>query len=147
MIVLDASVLLAAEDSDDAHHEAAARLLELGEPLATIELAVYEIANVAICRWKDPESADRLADRAFAIAELGHLLRVDRELASSATRLADEQGISVYDAAYVACARKLAAPLASCDERDLVTRGLAELPSTLVGAEEDPPTEGHPVGR
>jgi predicted nucleic acid-binding protein len=135
LIALDASVLLAAEDSDDAHHDAAARLLELGVPLATIDLAVYEIANVAIRRWKDPEAAARLADRAFAIAELGHLLRVDRQLADSATDLADEHSISVYDAAYVACAQRLGARLASCDEHDLVNRGLASLPNTLVDTE------------
>jgi predicted nucleic acid-binding protein len=129
LIVLDASVLLAAEDSDDAHHVPSARLLESGEPLATLELAVYEIANVAVARWKDPEAADRLVDRAFAIAELGQLLRVDHELSSSGVRLAAEHGISVYDAAYLAAAERLAAPLVSCDERDLVNRGLAELPA------------------
>jgi predicted nucleic acid-binding protein len=138
LIALDASVLLAAEDADDANHDDAARLLELGLPLATIELAVYEIANVAIRRWNDPDAADRLADRAFAIAELGHLLRVDRELADTAATFANEHGISVYDAAYVACARRLGVPLASCDERDLVDRGLAELPATLVEAHGPP---------
>jgi predicted nucleic acid-binding protein len=144
LIALDASVLLAAEDSDDAHHQAAARLLELGVALATIELAVYEIANVAIRRWNDPESAARLADRAFAIAELGHLLRVDRQLADAAADLADEHRISVYDAAYVACAHRLGVPLASCDERDLVNRGLAEFPSTLVDTEENRSAQERP---
>lgn len=139
MIALDASVLLAAEDSDDAHHEAAARLLELGESLTTIELAAYETANVAVRRWRDAEAADRLAERIFAIAELGQLVRLDRELGRSSIRIADEQGISVYDAAYVAGARRLGARLASCDERDLVGNGLAELPGGLLDAHENSP--------
>jgi len=42
--------------------------------------------------------------------------------------LADEHAISVYDAAYVAAARESGRSLVSCDVRDLVSKGLAELP-------------------
>ena len=46
MIFLDASVLLAAEDCEDANHRPAAALLR-GGALATLELAAYEVTNVA----------------------------------------------------------------------------------------------------
>jgi predicted nucleic acid-binding protein len=92
VIFLDASVLLAAEDTDDREHPAALRLLRGGD-LATLDLAFYETTNVA--------------------------------------HLAAEHNLSAYDAAYVAGAQRLAADLASCDRRDLVSDGHAHLQSTL----------------
>jgi predicted nucleic acid-binding protein len=131
VIFLDASVLLAAEDTDDREHQAALALLRSGD-LATLELALYETMNVAIVRWEDREAADRLAKRIWAIAELGTLVRVDHQLGTEVAQLASEYGLSAYDAGYVTAARRLGVTLASCDERDLVGPGLAELPSTLV---------------
>jgi predicted nucleic acid-binding protein len=131
VIFLDASVLLAAEDADDREHQAALALLRSGD-LATLELALYETMNVAVGRWGDLEAADRLAKRIWAIAEFGTLLRVDRQLGAEGAQLATENGLSAYDAGYVAAARRLGVTLASCDERDLVCPGLAELPSTLI---------------
>ena len=131
MIFLDASVLLAAEDADDREHQSALALLRSGD-LATLELALYETTNVAIVRWGDPEAADRLAKRIWAIAELGTLVRVDSQLGTEIAHLATEHGLSAYDAGYVAAARRLGVTLASCDERDLVRPGLAELPSALI---------------
>lgn len=46
MIFLHASVLLAAEDSDDANHHAARALLRTGA-IGTIDLALYEVTNIA----------------------------------------------------------------------------------------------------
>ena len=43
--LLDASVLLASEDPDDAYHSDAGRLLQSGDPLATLDLAFYEVTN------------------------------------------------------------------------------------------------------
>lgn len=131
MIFLDASVLLAAEDSDDAQHQAATALLRTGA-LATLDLALYETSNVAITRWRDHEAARRLAQRISTIAELGTLVRVDSELSNTITKLAVDENLSAYDAGYLAGARRLGITLASCDERDLVSAGLAELPSTLI---------------
>lgn len=131
MIALDASVLLAAEDSDDAHHAAAVSLLETRNGLATLDLAAWEAINVALRRWGDREAARRLGERVFAIARLGRLVRVDHELAEATAEIAAEHGISGYDAGYVAAARRLGVPLASCDERDLVGRDLAQLPGAL----------------
>lgn len=131
MIFLDASVLLAAEDTDDVHHQAAATLLQTGA-LATIDLAAYEVINVAERRWHDAEAGARLRQRLWAIAEFGILVRADRQLTERTAELAREHQLSAYDAAYVAAAQRLSLPLASCDQRDLVSRGLAQLPATLL---------------
>jgi predicted nucleic acid-binding protein len=130
VIFLDASVLLAAEDIDDREHRASLALLRSGD-LATLDLALYETTNVAVVRWRDPDAAARLAKRVWAIAELGTLVRVDRQLGYDVALLAADHDLSVYDAGYVAAARKLGVVLASCDERDLVRAGLAQLPSML----------------
>jgi predicted nucleic acid-binding protein len=98
VIFLDASVLLAAEDTDDAQHAAALALLRTGE-LATIDLALYETTNVAVTRWGDPAAAARLRQRIWTIAELGTLVRIDPELGGDIARLADDHGLSGYDAA------------------------------------------------
>ncbi|MDA8033707.1 MAG: PIN domain-containing protein [Actinomycetota bacterium] len=131
MIFLDASVLLAAEDNDDEQHQASAALLATGA-LATIDLAAYEVVNVAERRWRDPAASARLRQRLWAIAELGVLVRADAELTERTAELARAHQLSAYDAAYVAAARRLSLPLASCDQRDLVARGLAQLPSALL---------------
>lgn len=131
MIFLDASVLLAAEDTDDAQHDAASALLRTGT-LATLDLALYETTNVAIARWRDREAAERLKQRIWMIGELGTLVRVDPDLSERIAQLAIHERLSTYDAGYVAGAQRLRVTLASCDERDLVSAGLAQLPATLV---------------
>jgi predicted nucleic acid-binding protein len=134
LIFLDTSVLLAAEDLDDDNHEAAAALLRTGA-LATLDLAAYDLVNVAEVRWRDAEAGRRLRERVWAIAELGTLLRVDLTLAERTAGLSNQHAISAHDAAYVAGAERLGAPLASCDQRDLVSRGLARLPQQLLGSQ------------
>ena len=139
MMFLDASVLLAAEDVDDANHEASAALLKTGA-LSTLDLAVYEVTNVAELRWGDVAASLRLRKRVWAIAELGTLVRADEPLAERAAQIARQHGLSAYDSAYVAGAERLGVPLASCDERDLVSRGLARLPGDLL-SQVAPPSE------
>jgi predicted nucleic acid-binding protein len=128
---LDASVLLAAEDLDDAHHDASVALLRTGV-LSTLDLVIYEVTNVADLRWRDRAASLRLRERVWAIAELGVLVRVDQPLADRAAELVREHDLSAYDAAYVAGAERLGVPLASCDQRDLISRGLARAPADLL---------------
>jgi len=128
----DASVLLAAQDADDREHAAAARLLAAEEPVGTLDLAFYEVTNVALRAWHDEAAATRLRCLVGAIADDGGLVRVDDTLIAAAAAIAVEHGLSAYDAAYVAGARALGANLLSCDLRDLVNRGLAGLPSSVV---------------
>jgi predicted nucleic acid-binding protein len=126
--VLDASVLLAAEDPDDQNHAAATQLIMGSDPLATLDLAFYEVSNVAILAWRDRMAAQRLCDRVAAVSDDGGILRIDPAIIASAVDVASEHGISVYDAAYVAAARASGGELVSCDVRDLVSQGLARLP-------------------
>ena len=128
-LLLDASVLLAAFDSDDAHHGPARALLEGDETtLATLDLTRYEVANVAVRGWRAPElvapllaAIDRLADDGGVLTSTGPLL-------TRAAELAECHSISVYDAAYATAAADAGLRLVSCDERDLVSKGLATLP-------------------
>lgn len=134
--LVDASVLLAAEDADDDNHDAAVVLLEAADPLLTLDLAFYEVSNVAICAWQDPAAAVRLRARVAAIADDGGVLRAEPSLLERAERLAARHGIAVYDAAYVAAADVSSARLVSCDIRDLVSLGLAVLPADVPTATE-----------
>jgi predicted nucleic acid-binding protein len=119
---------LASEDPDDENYADAGQLLRGAEPLATLDLAFYEVTNVAVRTWRDLPAAHRLRERVAAITDDGGLVRADTALLSRAAALAEEQGISVYDAAYVAAAGGWGAQLVSCDVRDLVSRRLARLP-------------------
>jgi predicted nucleic acid-binding protein len=139
--LLDASVLLAGEDIDDPNHEATQRLFSGGDPLATIDLAFYEVTNVAVRSWRDHAAALRLRERIVAIGNDGGLIRANDALLASAAVLAEEHGISVYDASYVAAARQQKAQLVSCDQRDLVSKGLASLPGDAVSGSRDSESE------
>jgi hypothetical protein len=82
--LLDASVLPASEDLDDIHHGDANQLLEGGGPLATLDLAFYEVTNVAIRSWLDHSAAHRLHERIAAVADDGGLVRVEVSLIAHA---------------------------------------------------------------
>jgi predicted nucleic acid-binding protein len=128
----DPSVLLAAQDSDDAEHLAAGRLLGGHAPVGTLDLVWYEVTNVAVRAWRDEAAARRLSRIVGAIAQDGGLVRVDDALIAATTAIAIEHGLSTYDAAYVAGARAAGADLVSCDVSGLVSRGLAVMPSQAV---------------
>lgn len=130
--LLDASVLLAREDIHDENHGPARRLLGGTEPVATVDLAFYEVGNVAIRAWRDPIAGARLIERITAIDGDGGIVRVDGALLTSAAEVAARRGITVYDAAYVVAAERIGAELVSCDVRDLVSRHLARLPADAV---------------
>lgn len=129
--LLDSSVLLASEDPDDENHRDARRLLAGTDPLATLDIAFYEVTNVAVRAWRDLSAAHRLRERVAALADDGGLVRANADLIADAAALAHEHEISVYDAAYVVAARVSGAQLVSCDQRDLVSRGLARLPRNV----------------
>jgi len=131
---VDASVLLAREDADDHQHDAARRLFSGQVTLATLDLAFYEVSNVAVRAWRDPGAACRLSGLVDALADDGGLSRVDEALVANATAVAERHGLSVYDAAYVSAAVAAGAPLVSCDLRDLVSRNLAVTPEQATRA-------------
>ena len=131
--LVDASVLLSREDADDPNHPDARRLLEGSSPVATLDLAYYEVTNVAIRRWGDSQAATRLRGVVAAIEEDGGLIRANESLLGAAANLASTHDLSGYDAAYVAAASAAGARLVSCDVRNLVSVGLAVSPGAVVG--------------
>jgi predicted nucleic acid-binding protein len=131
-LLLDASVILAAFDSDDALHKPASALLsDDAVTLATLDLARYEVTNVAIRAWRAPKLVSPLLEAIERISNDGGVLLSATALLSRAAQLADEHALSVYDAAYVAAAIQIGCTLVSCDIRDLVGRGLASSPTAL----------------
>lgn len=129
--LLDASVLLAAEDADDPHHRSARRLLRGADALATLDLAYYEVTNVAVRSWRSVETADRLVRVIDAIGVDRGLVTASAAVLRTACAIAERHGITTYDAAYVAAARHIGAELVSCDVRDLVDNGLAVVPEDV----------------
>ena len=129
-LLLDASAILAAFDSDDALHEPArAILIDSDVTLATLDLARYEAANVAIRAWRAPGRVTPLLDAIDRISSDGGVVLSTSALLTRAAQLAEEHTISVYDAAYVAAARQVGSTLISCDVRDLISKGLASSPA------------------
>lgn len=130
-LLLDASVLLAAFDPEDDHHEAARALLEDDEAtLATLDLARYEVTNVAVRAWRAPESVASLLAVIEKLADDGGVSSSTDTLLMRAAEIAERHTISVYDAAYAAAAEEGGDRLVSCDERDLVSKKLAMLPAS-----------------
>jgi predicted nucleic acid-binding protein len=133
-LLLDASVLLAAFDPDDAHHDDARALLEDDETaLATLDLARYAVANVAVRAWRAPESVAPLLSAIDRLGEDGGVVASAGALLTRAAELAERHTISVYDAAYAVAAADSGRRLVSCDKRDLVSNGLATLPADTRG--------------
>jgi predicted nucleic acid-binding protein len=150
-LLLDASVWLAALDPDDRYHAAAKALVESteydadaeddadGEPtadtdpvtLAALDLTLYEVANVAVVSWRSQTDAERLAEL-IRLACPTTLDRVDEERVREATQIAADHGLTVYDAAYIAAARKHDWTLISCDLKDLVRPGFAVAPDAAL---------------
>jgi len=131
-LLLDASVILAAFDSDDELHEPSQALLADPEvTLTTLDRARYEVANVAVRGWSEVGRVAPLLEAVDRIAGDGGVILATTTLLSRAAKLADEHTISVYDAAYVAAADQAGGTLVSCDIRDLVSRGLASSPASV----------------
>ncbi len=136
-LLLDASVILAAFDPDDElHGPSQALLADPDVTLTTLDLARYEVANVAVRGWRELGRVVPLLEAIDRISGDGGVVPSTTSLLSRAAKLADEHTISVYDAAYVAAADQGGGKLVSCDIRDLVSKGLARSPAS---ANEEPP--------
>jgi len=120
-VVLDTSVLVRFfvpyADEDQPRAEALRDgWLDDRVQLVQLDLSVYEFVN-AVTRSLGHGSEQ-------AAREVGALYRlqmpivpVDNALAVEAARLAADLGLSGYDAAFVAAARRLGVPLVTCDRR------------------------------
>jgi predicted nucleic acid-binding protein len=139
-LLLDASVILAAFDSDDGLHGPSQTLLADPEiTLATLDLARYEVANVAVRGWSASDRVAPLLEAIDRISGDGGVIASTTALLTRAAKIADEHTISVYDAAYVAAADQAGTRLVSCDIRDLVGKGLASSPAGLHEGSSPPP--------
>lgn len=127
MFLLDANVWVAAGLPENPAFAAAGRLVRSGASLAALDLTLYEVSNVVAKRYNDPEEARRIVQATLRTCG-DDLLRIDRELVEEAIEVIAEHGLSSYDAAYVAAARRWGRQLVSLDIRDLVSRGLAVTP-------------------
>jgi predicted nucleic acid-binding protein len=130
-LLLDASVVLAAFDPSDDHHQSASALLvDPDTTLATLDLIRYEVANVAVRAWRAPRTVVPLLAAIERIADDGGVIESTATLLERAAELAEQHKISVYDAAYVAAADQADRRLVSCDDRDLVSKALAMHPAS-----------------
>jgi predicted nucleic acid-binding protein len=128
VLLLDASVWIAAIDKDDRFHSAARALaLAPAHPLGALDLTIYEVANVVGVVKGHGDLAARIC-RAILKRSDGRVARVDAALAEQAVKLAADSKLTAYDAAYVAAARKHSWTLVSADVKDLVRPGLALTP-------------------
>jgi predicted nucleic acid-binding protein len=128
VLLLDAGIWVAAKDADDRYFEAARELVvDTRRPVASLDLTLYEAANVVGARWGQPDAARELCRS--ILARCGdQLTAVDAGLIDSAIEIAAEHRLTAYDAAYVAAARRHDWTLVSTDIADLISKGLAVAP-------------------
>jgi predicted nucleic acid-binding protein len=132
ILLLDSGVWIATVDETDRFAAASRELvLRTSRQAAALDLTLYEIANVVGSRWKRQEKA-RLLCRSVQLQCEEAMVRVDADLIVSTIELSVDYGLSGYDAAYVAAARRGNWTLVSTDIRDLVSRGLAITPDAAV---------------
>jgi predicted nucleic acid-binding protein len=128
MFLLDASVWIAAKDEKERYFESARPLvLNPACPVAALDLTFYEVANGLGARRGHQVAAAELC-RLIGARCAETTLSVDVRLIESALDLAAEHGLTAYDAAYVAAARRHDWTLVSADIADLVSKGLAVAP-------------------
>jgi len=128
MLLLDAGVWIAAKDDGDPYADAARGLVfDTDRPAAALDLTLYEVANVVGACWGKPTIAASLC-RTLAVRCEERIISIDPELIDAGLRAVAEHGLSAYDAAYVAAARRHGWTLVSTDIRDLVSKGLAVTP-------------------
>jgi predicted nucleic acid-binding protein len=128
MRLLDASVWVAIADPDDRYHAAAhAIVAAVEQPLAALDLTLYEVAN-ALGSKKGQLDAGRVLLRLIESRCGENIVAVDSGLLEGALEAVAEHGLTAYDAAYVAAARRNGWTLVSGDVADLVSKGLAVAP-------------------
>lgn len=130
MLLLDAGVWVALGEPEDRFHAAAQRIVrDFSIPLAALDLTFYEVANVIGARKRRRADARAIARLVLARCK-DRVARLDIDLFDSALELAAEHGLTAYDAAYVAAARRHGWTLVSTDIADLVSKGLAVAPDS-----------------
>jgi predicted nucleic acid-binding protein len=127
LLLLDASVWVAAGIAGNPSHRDAAPLVRSGGAVAALDLTVYEVVNAVARQYRQPAQAQKIV-RAMLRTCGGDLVRVDGALSEDIATVMTEHSLTAYDAAYVAAARRNGWQLVSLDVRDLVSKGLAVTP-------------------
>lgn len=122
---------MAAGISTHSAHDTASPLVRGGVSVAALDLTLYEVVNAVAKQYRQPDQAQRIA-RAILRSCGDELARVDHALGEEVVKVVSEHGLSAYDAAYVAAARRNGWQLVSLDVRDLVSKGLAVTPDAAV---------------
>jgi predicted nucleic acid-binding protein len=131
LFLVDASVWVAAVTPQHPQHVQAERFLRVGPPLMVLDLTLYEVANVVARKYGEREVARRLVQGLFR-GSASPPLQSNLMLFEDGLDLMSEHGLTAYDAAYVAAARRNGWQLVSLDVRDLVSKGLAVTPDAAV---------------
>ena len=136
-VVADASVVLKwfhAEGEEEVPESR--QLIELHRnrviSVSVIDLTAYEIGN-ALLRGRPQVAAERVAIVINALSEICPRVTLTAAELAEAVGLAEQHGLSVYDAAYAAAARTMGGHLATLD-RELLRAGLGQRPSALLAA-------------
>lgn len=93
-----------------------------------LDLGIVEVGNVLVraLKWGAADVASQLED---LLVIVGTPLAMAHSWLADAAGLAEQHGLSFYDASWAAASRGLGVPLVSAD-RALLAAGLAESPST-----------------
>lgn len=131
-LLIDASVWIAAGTPEERFSLAAAELVDhAGHLTAALDLTLYEVANALGAKRGEAAKA-AIACRSIEVRCGDRFIRVGGELIADTVRVAIDHGLTSYDAAYVAVARRHHWTLVSTDIRDLVSQGLAITPDAAV---------------
>ncbi len=126
--MLDAGVWIAAKDGRDRYFEAARPLaVDSSQPVAALDLTLYEVANVVGAKKQRGDDAVDLC-RLVSARCADRLVAIDVELIRRTVEIIAVHGLTAYDAAYVAVAHRHDWTLVSTDIADLVSKGLAVAP-------------------
>jgi predicted nucleic acid-binding protein len=131
LFLVDASVWVAAVMPQHPQHAQAERFLREGSLLMVLDLTLHEVANVVARNYGEFDVARRLVQGLFR-GSARPPLQADMTLVEDGLDLISEYGLTAYDAAYVAAARRNGWRLVSLDIRDLVSKGLAVTPDAAV---------------
>jgi predicted nucleic acid-binding protein len=114
--VVDASVLVAAIDDGDAHHERAIAELEAALDRQTVRLPAVAFSEALVVPYRQGSGRGRAVEG--GLRRLGRVEPVSRDTASRAARLRSERRIKLPDALILATAVELHADeILTFDER------------------------------
>jgi predicted nucleic acid-binding protein len=131
-LLLDAGVWVASWSPEEAFVGAAREVIaDTGRQTAALDLTFYEVVNSIAAKRGDIASASMVCRSIYRRCQEA-LVRIDSELVEAVAGLSVELGLTSYDAAYVAVARRYDWQLVSTDIRDLVSKGLAITPDAAV---------------